>query len=328
MSIVLKAFPMSFLISPDAKNHDLPDKKYDLSLESENLKLLKVSTNLTPAQISSLMSNFEDCTKIDENCYELSNGLNIEWKLYNGHYCAFLKMNDSIIRKSSEGATLLVKYGEILFNTLDVITRSNVRDIGAEEVFYYSYKTPYKTRDEILDLLYQNNIENISKRTETEIRFRVNNKNYKYIRNNKNENFNLESEQKISLVNIVAGKYPITSRTLKTNYTDKESLVKTLSEHEAVNIISDDYNITCELLGMKMHYSKDCRNSGYNLEITQIRNEEECSKILVDLEEEYALNVQDLTYRKIIERIKNKNMRLERESVEDDNTIVLTIDVG
>ncbi len=328
MSIVLKAFPMAFLISPDAQKTELSEKKYDLSLESENLKLLKISTNLTPAQISFVMSNLEDCIQTDENCYELSNGLNIEWKLYNNHYCAFLKMNDSLIRKTSKNSSLLVKYGEVLFNTFDVITKTNVRDIGAEEVFYYCYQTPYKTRDEILDLLSENNIENISKHTETEIRFRVNNKNYKYMRSNKNENFSLESEQKISLVNIVAGKYPITSRVQKTNYTDKESLVKTLSEHGAVNIISDDFNVTCEMFGMKMHYSKDYRNSEYNLEITQICNEEECSKILADLDEEYALNVQDLTYRKIIERIKNKNMRLESESVEGDNTIVLTIDVG
>ena len=330
MSIVLKAFPMGFLISPDAKNSKISNKKYDLSLEKDNLRLIKVATNFTPAQIPYLMANLEDCSQIDANTYKLDNGLNIHWELYNGHYCAVLSMEEpsNILNKITNKAQTLVNYSETLFNTFDVILKKNTRDVGTEEIFYYCYNTPYKTKEEVLELLKNNNIENIFKQTETEIRFRVNNKNYKYIRKDKKQNFYLESEQKIPLVNIVSGQKPITTKTQKTNYTYKETLIKTLSEHGATNIISDDFNVTCEMFGMKLHYSKDFKNDAYNLEIMQITNQSECEQLLQDLDEEYGLNIQDLTYRKILERIKDKNMRLESEEVSEDNSIVLTIDLG
>ena len=330
MSIVLKAFPMGFLISPDAKNNKISPKKYDLSLEKDNLKLVKVATNLTPAQIPYLMANLDECTQIDANTYQMDNGLNIHWELYNGHYCAVLSMGESenIFNKITDKAQMLVRYSETLFNTFDVILKKNTRDVGSEEIFYYCYNTAYKTKGEVLELLKNNNIENISKQTETEIRFRVNNKNYKYIRPNKQQNFYLESEQKIPLVNIVSGQKPITSKAQKTNYTYKETLIKTLDEHGATNIISDEFNVTCEMFGMKLHYSKDFASDAYNLEIMQITDQSECEKLLKDLDEEYGLNIQDLTYRKILERIKDKNMRLESEEVGDDNSIVLTIDLG
>lgn len=329
MSIVLKAFPMGFLISPNA-GKKVSSKKYDLSLERDNLKVVKVATNFTPGQISPLMANLDACSRVDENTYLMDNGLNIRWELYNDHYCAVLSMNnsDSIFEKTADSAKLLVKYSETLFNTFDVILKKNSRDIGSEEVFYYCYQTAYKMKDEVLELLQNNNIENISKQTETEIRFRVNNKNYKYIRKNKQQNFYLESEQKIPLVNILVGQRPITSKTQKTNYTCKETLIKTLTEHGAKNVVSDEYNIICEMFGMKMHYSKDFSQDAYNLEITQITNPSKCEQMLDDLEEEYGLNIQDMTYRKILERIKDQNMRLESEYVDDDNSIVLTIDLG
>ena len=330
MSIVLKAFPMGFLISPDAKNNKISTKKYDLSLEKDNLRLLKVATNFTPAQIPYLMANLEDCSQIDANTYQMDNGLNVHWELYNGCYCAVLTMGEpaGIFDKITNKAQMLVNYSETLFNTFDVILKKNTRDVGSEEIFYYCYNTPYKTKEEVLELLKNNNIENISKQTETEIRFRVNNKNYKYIRKDKKQNFYLESEQKIPLVNIVSGQKPITTKTQKTNYTYKETLIKTLSEHGAKNIISDDFNVTCEMFGMKLHYSKDFKSDAYNLEIMQITNQSECEQLLQDLDEEYGLNIQDLTYRKILERIKDKNMRLESEEVSEDNSIVLTIDLG
>lgn len=329
MSIVLKAFPMGFLISLDAKNNKISTKKYDLKLEKDNLRLLKVATNFTPAQIPYLMANLEECTQIDANTYQMNNGLNIHWELYNGNYCAVLTMEETgIFDKITNKAQMLVKYSETLFNTFDVILKKNTRDVGSEEIFYYCYNTHYKTKEELLELLKNNNIENIPKQTETEIRFRVNNKNYKYIRKDKKQNFYLESEQKIPLVNILSGQKPITSKTQKTNYTYKETLIKTLNEHGATNIISDEFNVTCEMFGMKLHYSKDFKSDAYNLEIMQITNQSECEQLLKDLDEEYGLNIQDLTYRKILERIKDKNMRLESEEVNEDNSIVLTIDLG
>ena len=64
------------------------------------------------------------------------------------------------------------------------------------------------------------------------------------------------------------------------------------------------------------------------MEISQISDESCCDSILQDLKDEYSSNIQDITYRTIIERIKNKNLRLESEEIGEDNSIILTIDVG
>ena len=50
-------------------------------------------------------------------------------------------------------------------------------------------------------------------------------------------------------------------------------------------------------------------------------------EIINDLNDEYGLNIQEMTYNKIKERLEQENMRLESETVLDDNSIVLTIDV-
>ena len=39
------------------------------------------------------------------------------------------------------------------------------------------------------------------------------------------------------------------------------------------------------------------------------------------------LKIQEMTYNKIKERLEQENMRLESESIMDDNSIVLTIDI-
>jgi hypothetical protein len=46
-----------------------------------------------------------------------------------------------------------------------------------------------------------------------------------------------------------------------------------------------------------------------------------------DLNAEYALNAQEDTYLNLIENLKEKNMEIEEEVVEEDNTIVLTINL-
>ena len=46
-----------------------------------------------------------------------------------------------------------------------------------------------------------------------------------------------------------------------------------------------------------------------------------------DLESEYTLNVQEEAYLNIIDKLKENNMEIEEEEVQDDNTIVLTINL-
>ena len=74
-------------------------------------------------------------------------------------------------------------------------------------------------------------------------------------------------------------------------------------------------------------YIKKKGNGAYTLDITQVSDKGECEDVINDLNEEYGLNIQEMTYNKIKERLDKENMRLESEAVLDDNSIVLTIDV-
>jgi len=115
--------------------------------------------------------------------------------------------------------------------------------------------------------------------------------------------------------------------TYNTNYTDKNILLNTLLEHGAEEISEIGDEVSCKLFGMEMIYYKKDDTSGYTLDITQVSNKSECEDLINDLNEEYGLNVQEITYNKIKERLEQENLQLESETVMDDNSIVLTIEV-
>jgi hypothetical protein len=115
--------------------------------------------------------------------------------------------------------------------------------------------------------------------------------------------------------------------TYKTNYTDKGVLINTLTEHGAEEITENGDEISCKLFDMEMIYYKKGNSNGYTLDITHITNKSECEELMQDLNEEYGLNIQEITYNKIKERLAQENLRLENEEILDDESIVLTIEV-
>ena len=115
--------------------------------------------------------------------------------------------------------------------------------------------------------------------------------------------------------------------TYTTNYTDKGTLLNTLTEHGAEEIAENGDEVSCKLFGMEMIYYKKDGSNGYTLDVTQVSDKAECEDLINDLDEEYGLNIQEMTYNKIKERLEQENMRLESETVMEDNSIVLTIDV-
>ena len=115
--------------------------------------------------------------------------------------------------------------------------------------------------------------------------------------------------------------------TYTTNYTDKGMLLNTLIEHGAEEIQENGDEVSCKLFGMEMIYYKKDGSNGYTLDVTQVSDKAECEDMINDLNDEYGLNIQEMTYNKIKERLEQENMRLESETVMEDNSIVLTIDV-
>lgn len=417
MSITLTAFPTAFLISPDLSKNitisQIVNKIKEKGLKSlvtkfSSLQSVRVVTSLRLGEIPVLMSAFDRCKRINETKYKLSNGLNIEWCFQDGFCCAIL---------SGEPTHKIVpKYGEDFFKVFDKIKMYNVRDINSEEFFYYNYLTEYKNIDQIKQELNSRGITDIKVNSQNEIKINYNNQNVKYYPDRKGENYILEVEQKISLLNIginnnmlsdfeiktnikqeeletllqacgydfnpydnhtnlkksrafikwelnngvynakikninpkhlnseietlfvamnkksgrdlrlIENKAELTY-TYNTNYTDKGVLINTLTEHGAKNLSEDGDNINCELFGMQMKYTKNQDNNSYSLVIEHVIDKSECEDVLTEINEEYGLNIQEMTYKKILDRIDSENMRLESEEVLEDNSIVLTIEV-
>lgn len=417
MSITLTAFPTAFLISPESsKNINLTQvlsKNKNKSVRAlasnfASLKSVRVLTNLRMGEIQTLMSVFDDAQTIADYTYKFRNGLVVQWKYQDGFCCAVLTGKPTY--------KTVPKYAEEFFKTLENIKRNNVRDINSEEFFYYNYQTEYINVSQIVEELQFRGAKNIENVSDCEVKAYYNNQNIRYYLPKDSDKFVLETEQKISLVNIgidnslianIEIKTNLTSEELKfllkifgydfnevtsqtslkmssniidwelkdgmysahlknikashlrgevehlflamnnkmgrdvriinnktsftytynTNYTDKGVLINTLTEHGAKNLSESNGIISCELFGMVMKYSKEDDSEAYKLVIERVTDKSECEGLISDLNDEYGLNIQEITYKKILERIGSQNMRLESEEVLDDNSIVLTIEV-
>ena len=112
----------------------------------------------------------------------------------------------------------------------------------------------------------------------------------------------------------------------ETPFTDKELLVKTLEEHGVSEISASETGIFGTVEGYKLNFTRTETDKPYILKITS-KTENAAEEKLNDLNSEYALNVQEDAYLHIVEKLKENNMQIEDEVVEDDNTIVLTINI-
>lgn len=420
MSITLTAYPMAFLIAPEkVQKEDLRIKKDENAenkdVATKNLKFIKVLSNLTAEQVKGAFSRL-DLFEFSKSHYCVTTtGLDVLVDL-TGKYTVFTF-------SGTNNPTNLQNCAEAFFADLDQVCNRNVRLIGSKEIFYYNYSTEYKTEKEIYKALKQENATQIFTTAENEIVANLNNQNIRYYKSSAYDNFLLEVEQKISIMNIglddeEAGRYtsyamtnlkiqtnikknelkkflkaakygfyeangntPLrnsyavlnwvekdgyyvaefsgqnniaitkeaenifrkinqaagrdvryindvstTIYTYNTNYTDKGVLLNTLYEHGAEEIAEDGETVTCKLFNMEMKYYKQ-DTGAYSLDITQISNQSECEDIINDLNEEYGLNIQEITYNKIKERLEQENLHLDGETVLDDNSIVLTIDI-
>ena len=118
----------------------------------------------------------------------------------------------------------------------------------------------------------------------------------------------------------------IVNKEYETQFMDKDILIKTLEEHGVTNIQETYSGITCNIDTFSMEFTKPSAELPYVLKLSC--REQDCADEKVnDMTSEYALNVQEAAYLSIVEKLKENNMQIENETVEDDNTIVLTINL-
>ena len=115
-------------------------------------------------------------------------------------------------------------------------------------------------------------------------------------------------------------------KTFKTPFVDKSILIKTLEEHGVTNISENDYSVSGSVDKYTLSFTRSETDKPFSVRITSKENANAEEK-LGDLNSEYALNVQEDAYLHIVDKLKENNMTIEDEVVEEDNTIVLTVNI-
>jgi len=118
----------------------------------------------------------------------------------------------------------------------------------------------------------------------------------------------------------------IFNKEFQTNIVDEETLIKTLTEHGARNITTENGTITCDCEAFRLTFTKEGKNNTYTM-IATYNQDKGLNELATDLGNEYTINAQEISYNKIKERLEQKNLEIAEEEIYDDNTIVLTVNL-
>lgn len=147
-------------------------------------------------------------------------------------------------------------------------------------------------------------------------------------RANQNHHLNSVAEFKnkeCNDINTITAEHFI-EKDFETPFVDKAILLKTLEEHNVDGITENGDSITCRVENYTLNFTKNEQDKPYTLRVTCTEKDNVQEKV-DDLNSEYALNVQEDAYLHIIDKLKENNMQIEEEEVQDDNTIVLTVNI-
>lgn len=107
---------------------------------------------------------------------------------------------------------------------------------------------------------------------------------------------------------------------------DEETLLKTLIERNADNIVRQDDKILCDCDGCFLEFHQPNKKKPYKL-IVGCSEQSELEELVQNISSEYTTNSQEISYNKIKSRLKEQEMEIETEEVCEDNTIVLTVNL-
>ncbi len=114
---------------------------------------------------------------------------------------------------------------------------------------------------------------------------------------------------------------------LETKFCDAGLLMKTLQEHGIRVAQPDADHIVTEFDEAVITYSRASEGAPFMMEVRAIGDTECLLSELDAIENEYEGNVQSYVYDRVINNLP-KNMSIESEEVMDDDSIVITVNVG
>lgn len=114
---------------------------------------------------------------------------------------------------------------------------------------------------------------------------------------------------------------------IETIFNDGNLLEKTLREHGLpISVISEN-KMVCQINNIQLNYIRNDNTSPFFLSITGIKDINTFWEELDCFEHEYLQNVQSYTYNELVEKLANNKMQIAEETVLEDNSILLTIDI-
>lgn len=119
----------------------------------------------------------------------------------------------------------------------------------------------------------------------------------------------------------------LSEKEFETNIISFDTLVKTLREHGVTDMETDEEinTVSCKCEKFVLNFYKADEPFFY-LKISYL-NEAGMNELVQNIGEEYNFNAQEVSYKKIKERLEKQNLSIDSEEVFDDNTIVLTVNL-
>ncbi len=139
----------------------------------------------------------------------------------------------------------------------------------------------------------------------------------------KNGTLNQEDMQKVQ--NALKTNFKNMQEEFVTTFVNEDLLLKTLEEYGDFNVEKREGKIVCSSEVIDMEFYKTAQDEPYRV---RIYSKCDCETIVNDINEEYGLNVQEQNYNNLKERLERENLQIGHEEVLEDNTIVLTINLG
>lgn len=113
---------------------------------------------------------------------------------------------------------------------------------------------------------------------------------------------------------------------MDTRFKDSNLLLKTLNEYGLKPKKTSSGGYTVKFSDGDILYSRSSADATFTMTITNIKDKNALIKDLLEIEQEYNGNVQEYTYKRILNHLP-EGMEIENEEVLEDNSILITLSV-
>ena len=114
---------------------------------------------------------------------------------------------------------------------------------------------------------------------------------------------------------------------IETIFNDLTLLEKTLIEHGLSVSVLSEHQLICQVGGVQLDYSRQTGGEPFKMTVSGLQNIDDFLNELECFEREYKQNVQSYTYNRLIDNLNRSTMKISEETLLEDNSIMLVIDI-